>query len=80
MAVYYNTNRKYVVKTTKGENMKVSFLLETALFQGIAPQELETLLPRLRMHKEQFSQKEQSFTMPVKGYANWELLYLAVSK
>ena len=42
MAVYYNTNRKYVVKTTKGENMKVSFLLETALFQGIAPQELET--------------------------------------
>ncbi len=55
MAVYYNTNRKYVVKTTKGENMKVSFLLETALFQGIAPQELETLLPRLRMHKEQFS-------------------------
>lgn len=34
--------------------MKVSFLLETALFQGIAPQELETLLPRLRMHKEQF--------------------------
>lgn len=55
MAVYYNTNRKYVVKTTKGENMKVSFLLKTALFQGIAPQELETLLPRLRMHKEQFS-------------------------
>ena len=54
MAVYYNTNRKYVVKTTKGENMKVSFLLETALFQGIAPQELEILLPRLRMHKEQF--------------------------